>query len=121
MNNLFVLFDSTCAFCRQCRIWLQSQRQIVRLTFLEAGSLDAKKLFPALNHERTKADLTVVSDSGAVFHGSKAWLIILWALKDYRSWARTLASPELMPVAQKFISMISSNRRTISRLIARES
>ncbi|MBX9690655.1 MAG: DUF393 domain-containing protein [Candidatus Obscuribacterales bacterium] len=116
MNNLFVLFDPACAFCRRCKIWLQSQKQIVTLTFIEANSKDAKCIFPALNHEKTLAELTVVSDRGGVYQGTKAWLICLWALRDYRNWASTLGTPELLPVAQKFITMISSNRKTLSRI-----
>ncbi len=117
MRNLFVLFDPNCGFCRRCKVWLQSQRQIIPLTFLEANSDDARRFFPALNHVQTLGELTVVSDSGGVYHGTKAWLICLWALNEYRGWSNTLASPELMPVAQKFITMISNNRKSISNLV----
>jgi predicted DCC family thiol-disulfide oxidoreductase YuxK len=117
MFNLFVLFDPNCGFCRRCKQWLQIQRQIIPLTFIEAASSEAKQLFPVLNHEETLTELTVISDNGAVYHGTKAWLIVLWSLKDYRGWARTLATPEMMPVAQKFITMVSDNRKTISKMV----
>lgn len=117
MRNLFILFDANCGFCRSCKLWLQSQRQIISLTFVEANSYDAHRLFPVLNHGETLGELTVISDIGGVYHGTKAWLICLWALKEYRAWANTLATPELMPIAKKFITMISDNRKTISKLV----
>jgi predicted DCC family thiol-disulfide oxidoreductase YuxK len=118
IRNLFVLFDGNCELCRYCKDWLQTQRQTVALTFIEAGSTYAKSVFPELNHAKTLSELTVIDDEGGVYHGTKAWLLVLWALADYRSWARTLASPEMMPIARKFITMISSNRKTINQLIA---
>jgi predicted DCC family thiol-disulfide oxidoreductase YuxK len=117
MRNLFVLFDPKCAFCRKCKLWLQSQNQIVPLTFIEAASDDAKRIFPAINHAETLSELTVISDSGGIYHSTKAWLICLWALRSYRGWASTLSTPELMPLAKKFITMVSDNRKTISQLI----
>lgn len=116
MKNLFVLFDDSCNFCRRCKVWLQSQKQLIALTFVAATSDDAKSIFPGLDHGKTLGELTVISDGGAVYHGTKAWLMVLWALRDYRDWSRSLASPELMPVARRFITMISSKRQTISRL-----
>lgn len=114
MKNLFILFDDSCKFCRRCKLWLQSQRQIIPLTFVAATTDDAVALFPLLDHSKTLGELTVIADTGAVYHGTKAWLMVLWALRDYRDWARSLASPEMMPLARKFITMISSNRKTIS-------
>lgn len=114
MTSLFILFDASCNFCRACKTWLQSQRQTIPLLFIEAGSAEAEALFPLLDHAKTKSELTVISDTGAMYHDAKAWLICLWALEDYRAWARTLASPQLMPTAKRFITMISSNRKTLS-------
>ena len=116
MKNLFILFDESCKFCKRCKLWLQSQRQLVPLTFVAATTDDAKELFPVLDHSQTLGELTVIGDDGGVYHGTKAWLMVLWALKDYREWSRSLATPELMPVAKKFITMISTNRKTISMI-----
>lgn len=117
MRNLFVLYDSKCALCAECKHWIASQRQIVRVTFIAAASAEARRLFPNLEHERTEQELTAIGDAGEVYHGAKAWLMCLWALADYRSWAAMISSPELMPSAQKIIATISANRKKISHLI----
>lgn len=117
-NNIFVLFDRDCALCVQCRDWLTAQSQHVHLTFIPANSAEAHRIFPRINHDATKTDLTVIADDGGVYTAEKAWLMCLWSLKEYRSWAFRLASPELMPGAKSIISTISKNRKAISKLIA---
>ena len=114
MNNLFVLFDSSCELCQHCKSWLQSQQQKVALTFIAAQSNEAQAIFPVLNHEETMEELTVISDTGAVYHGAKAWIMCLWALTDYRSWSYRLATPEMMHVAKRFVALISDNRKSLN-------
>lgn len=77
---------------------------------------EARLRFPALNHELTSSDLTVISDDGAVYFGPKAWLMVLWALSGYREWSYRLSSPELLPTTRRVVSMISQNRHQISRI-----
>ena len=69
-----------------------------------------------LDHALTLTDLTVISDKGALYSGPKAWLMCLWALRDYREWALRLSSPELLPTAKRVISMISQNRYQLEGL-----
>jgi predicted DCC family thiol-disulfide oxidoreductase YuxK len=117
MDNLFVLFDSRCQLCRSCKSWLSTQRQVVPITFIEAQSSEAWRIFPVLDHTRTLDELTAISDLGAVYEGAKAWLMVLWALADYRGWSYQLASPAAMPVARQFIQTVSRNRKALSRLV----
>lgn len=118
MRNIFILYDSSCELCRRCRTWIQFQRQIVHVTFLAAGSAEARKLFPNLDHERTLSELTVVTDSGAVYQGTKAYVMCLWVLRDFRKWSKTLASPEMLPLAKRFITMLSETAKSFNGLIA---
>ncbi len=41
--------------------------------------------------------------------------MVLYALEDYRDWARRLTHPLLMPMVRQAWTMISNNRHTISR------
>lgn len=117
-KNLFVLYDTDCAFCVQCKQWIASQRQIVRITFIPADSPESRRIFPNIDHAQSKIDLMAISDDGGVYIAEKAWVMCLWALAEYRSWAFRLASPEMMPSAKSIIGTISKNRKTISKLIA---
>lgn len=54
------------------------------LRFVAAGSGDAARRFPELDAARTLAEITVVTDTGAVLMGEKAWIAVLWAIAPTR-------------------------------------
>jgi len=58
----------------------------------------------------------VIGDDGAVYFGPKAWLMCLWALREYREWSLRLSSPALLPNAKRVISTISQNRYQLEGL-----
>jgi len=115
MAHLTVLYDPLCGLCRRAHGWLAEQPKIVELNFVPCKSDEARHRYPQLNHELTAKDLTVVSDAGAVYFGSKAWVMVLWALVRYREWSYRLASPELLPTTKRVVSLITQNRYQISR------
>ena len=117
MRALTVLYDPACGLCRRAHEWLREQPKIVELIFIPCKSEEARQRYPQLNHELTQKDLTVVSDEGAVYFGSKAWLMVLWALCRYREWAYRLSSPELLPTTKRVVSLISQNRYQIGRVV----
>src|SRR5262245_53925935 len=116
MFELTVLFDPNCGLCRRAQAWLLGKPKYVELVFVPATSDEARRRFPELNHDLTLDDLTVISDEGAVYRGPKAWLMCLWALRDYREWSLRLSSPELLPTAKRVISTISQNRYQLEGL-----
>ncbi len=117
MNALTVLYDPDCGLCRRAHEWLAQEPKIVELNLVARTSEQARKLFPQLNHDLTKEDLTVIGDDGAVYFGPKAWVMVLWALARYRNWAYRLSSPELLPTTKRVVSTISQHRYQISRAI----
>ena len=116
MTALTVLYDPTCGLCRRAHDWLMQQRKLVELVFVPCKSEEAKRRFPFLDHDLTAKDLTVIGDRGQVYIGPKAWLMVLWALAQYREWAYRLSSPELLPTTRRVVSLISQNRYQISRV-----
>ncbi len=115
MSSLTVLYDPACGLCRRVHEWLEEQPKLVQLVLVPVKSDEARKRFPELDHEPTVNDLTVISDQGAVYFGSKAWLMVLWALSSYRAWSYRLSSPELLPTVRRVVSLISQHRYQISR------
>jgi predicted DCC family thiol-disulfide oxidoreductase YuxK len=107
-----VLFDEDCPVCRTARRWLASRAQLVPLWFIPAGSAEARRLFPTLDHGATLRDLTVVGDEGSVYVGDGAWMACLWALADYRGMAERISSPALLPTARRFIAAASAVRES---------
>ena len=112
---LNILYDPTCGLCCRVREWLMQQARLVELVFIPCKSAEARQRFPQLNHDLTDQDLTIITDRGAVYSGPKAWLMVLWALKQYRPWSYRLASPELLPTTKRVVSLISEHRYQIGR------
>jgi hypothetical protein len=54
-------------------------------------------------------ELVVVSDDGSVWAGPAAFLICMWALRDWREWACRLSTPALAPLARRFFAAVSSH------------
>jgi predicted DCC family thiol-disulfide oxidoreductase YuxK len=116
MQALTVLYDARCKLCRGVRAWLEAQPAYVELVFVPAGSTEARRRFPQLDHTATTSDLTVISDEGAVYFGANGWLMCLWALREYRGWSLKLSAPELLPLARRVVVWVSQNRFRLGQL-----
>ena len=115
MEKLYVLYDPKCELCERLKDWLLIQRSWLGLSVLPAGSDRARKMFPELEKIASGNDLVVISDDGQVFLNDRAWIMTMYALEEYREWAKRLAHPLLLPLARQAFASISRNRHAISR------
>ncbi|MEG3630893.1 thiol-disulfide oxidoreductase DCC family protein [Streptomyces poriticola] len=93
VRRLTVLYDAECSLCAFVRDWLLRQPQLVPLETVPAGSAEALRRFPGLDHGATLDEITVVGDSGQVYRGPQAWIVTLWALRAHRPLAHRLSTP----------------------------
>ncbi|MFJ4472210.1 thiol-disulfide oxidoreductase DCC family protein [Streptomyces sp. NPDC089424] len=100
VRRLTVLYDADCALCAFLRDWLARQRQLVPLDLVPAGSAEARRRLPGLDHGTTLDDITVVGDGGQVYRGAAAWIVTLWALREHRPLAHRLSTPAGMRLAR---------------------
>ena len=120
MQRLYVLYDPKCELCRRLTDWILVQRSWIGLAVLEAGSDKAKRLFPELESIASNDDLAVVSDEGAVYLNDRAWIMVLYAMVEYRDWAARLTHPILMPLARQAFAALSKNRHYLSSWLSAE-
>lgn len=99
-TGLTVLTDPDCPLCRSFAGWLARQPLLVPLEILPTGSAEARRRFPALDHERTAEEVTVVGADGSVWTQEHAWVMCLWATRSHRGAAERLARPHLLPLAR---------------------
>jgi len=100
MTTLTVFYDRRCGLCRAVVDWIAGQPQIVPLVCTpKADGQD---------------ELEVAADTGERWSGDDAWLMVLWALADYRPWAYRLASPLVRPTARALFATLSAYRGSIS-------
>ena len=120
MEKLYVLYDPKCELCCRLKNWILVQRSWIGIALVEQGSEKAKRLFPELERIATKDDLAVISDEGAVYLNDRAWIMVLYAMVEYRDWAARLTHPLLMPLARQAFAALSKNRYFISTLLSPE-
>ncbi len=109
-----VIFDSGSELCRDFRDWCGQQPAFVELRFIAADSPRAADLLPASAAAGQSEELTVVADEGTTHSGDSAWLMCLFALREYRSWAGRLAHPSLAPLVRQAIRRFIDSPQLIS-------
>ena len=114
--RLLVLYDAECALCARCRHWLEAQPTWVELRFAAAGDPGWRGRLGA-HLPWLGAELVVLSDRGEAWVGPAAFLMCLWATRDYREWAYRLSGPRLAPLAEQFFTAVSKRRRGIGRVL----
>ncbi|PSJ30013.1 DUF393 domain-containing protein [Streptosporangium nondiastaticum] len=100
VRRLTVLYDAHCSLCTFVRNWLVRQQQLVPLDLVPAGSDEAGRRFPGLDHAAAYEEITVVGDGGQVYRGASAWIVCLWALSAYRPLAHRISTPSGMVFAR---------------------
>ena len=115
MKRLYVLFDGECSLCGRCRTWLARQPAFLELCFLPFQSPEIAERFPGVLGLHPEEQLLVVSDEGGVYRGPQAWIMCLYALRDYRELSLRLAHPALLPSARRFCELLSEHRFRVSR------
>jgi predicted DCC family thiol-disulfide oxidoreductase YuxK len=115
MKTLYIIYDRECGFCESCRSWLCRQPAFLELRFIPRRSLAVTERFPGLAQLDTGEDLVVVSDEGAVYRGTSAYLMCLYALQEYREWAIRLSSPGFLPLTRRVFQQLTKQRGWISR------
>ena len=117
--KLHIFYDATCGLCRACRDWLTKQPAYVELEFLPLQFASALARFPGLEQLHPEERLLVVNQKGEVWTGVDAWVMCLWALREYRAWSLRLANPLLKPFARRICELVSTNRHLLSRFVFR--
>jgi predicted DCC family thiol-disulfide oxidoreductase YuxK len=113
VTSITVLYDAGCGLCTFAKDWICKQAPLARLTFLAAGSVEARRAFPQLS----PGELAVVADTGEVWLGNHAWIVCLWALRDYRDLAFRMTSPALLRMSREAFVALSRNRLALSSLL----
>ena len=113
VTRLAITYDAECGLCTQAKEWILRQAPLVGIEFLPVGSVAARARFPQL----PAGELAVVADTGEVWLGNHAWIVCLWALRDYRDLACRLTSPLLALMAREAFVLVSTNRLALSSLL----
>ncbi|MEU8776693.1 DCC1-like thiol-disulfide oxidoreductase family protein [Streptomyces sp. NPDC048606] len=113
VRHLTVLYDADCPVCVHIRHWLLGQRWLVPLRLVPAGSFEARRRFPLLDHAATLREITVIGDEGQFWTGTDAFVVCLWALAEHRQKANWLATPTGRPFARAAMHTAAAVRHAV--------
>jgi predicted DCC family thiol-disulfide oxidoreductase YuxK len=113
VTSLTIVYDAGCGLCTRTKDWIRQQAPLVALEFVASGSPEAQRRFPELRAD----ELAVVSNTGQAWFGDHAWIVCLWALRDYRDLACKLTSPLLSVLAREAFAVVSKNRLALSSVL----
>lgn len=117
MKRLYVLFDQDCRLCEAVVRRLREQPTFVELEFVSSGAPLAARKFPGIVSSVPLSEVVAIADSGEVYRGESAWLMVLWAMKRYRHWSIALAQPAYRGLVRRAVASIGRYRMTLSGLI----
>lgn len=117
IGRLTVFYDPGCGVCCRFRKWLEAQPLWVEVRFLGYDDPLAEQEMPGLRELGADKECVVLADDGHWWQGAGAWLVCLWATREYRLWSSRLGAPVFRPVLMKVVDLISSNRLKLSRLM----
>lgn len=117
MNSLTIFYDPACGLCCQFREWLGQQALWVPVEFIGYQTAAAEEKFPGIRSIKADKECVVLADDGGWWQGADAWIVCLWATREFRLWSHRLAGPVFRPVLGSVVHLISSNRLTLSRLM----
>lgn len=113
--SLTVYFDGECGLCERVADWLDRQPKYVPLWCVAAqstvagpagGGAAARVGTCPIDAAALLDQLTVTGSDGAIYRGTKAWIMCLWALRNYRGWAMTLSTESMWPMAKRLFGLI---------------
>lgn len=102
---LVVYYDDACGLCRRVAVWLTAQEQLVPITCVPAQHAAGGGC--PIRLEALLAQVTVIASDGAIYRGTKAWIVCLWALRAYRAWSLRMATPRWRPLAERLFASIA--------------
>ena len=120
MNEITVLYDGGCRFCRWTIRGLQWQRRCGPMRMIPRQSAEAMVRFPGLASSGVPEDLVVIDAAGGVHRAERAWVVLFDALSWFRWLSWLIARPMALPTAGRMVRLVARHRFRISRLLPRD-
>lgn len=120
IKKIEVYYDGRCAMCSTFQEWVSQQHRAFEVEFVPYQSERAEELFAGVLEMDPDRDMIVRTDQGDIFRGAEGWVLCMLSCQSYETWAKRLASPQLLPVARKTCNLIAANRLSISKVLFRK-
>ncbi len=119
IRHIEVYYDGRCGMCCTFHEWVNRQPRAFAVRFAPYQSALAEEWFPGVRALGPEREMIVRTDTGEVYRGAGAWVLCLLSCHRYRWVARCLASPVLLPFAEKVCRALAGRRRALSKIFFR--
>lgn len=117
MKKLTVLYDDNCGMCSGFRKFFSAEPVYLELEFVGLNHPTVTSRFPWIGHFQPEKELVVVADTGEIYQGADAWIMVLYASRRFREVSANLSAPGMKGKAKAFCEFVSANRHGMSRFL----
>lgn len=115
-----VYYDGRCGMCCTFHEWVNKQERAYPVRFIPYQSPQAEEWFPGVNELEPEREMIVRDDRRDIYRAAEGWVLCLLSCHKYQGMARRLASPVLLPVAEKACHALAARRHGLSKLFFRK-
>ncbi len=119
IQHIEIYYDGRCGMCCTFHEWVNKQGRAYPVQFVPYQSARAEEWFPGVNELEPEREMIVRTDDGTLYRAAEGWVLCLLSCTKYQGIARRLASPILMPVAEKTCHALASRRHGLSKVFFR--
>ena len=120
IQHIEVYYDGRCGMCCTFHEWVNQQVRAFPVRFVAYQSPQAEEWFPGVTELEPEREMIVRTDDGTLYRAAEGWVLCLLSCKKYQAVARRLASPVLMPVAEKTCHALAARRHGLSKIFFRK-
>ena len=119
-KKIEVFYDGRCGMCCTFHEWISRQSRAFEVDFIPYQAREAELVFPGLNTLDPAREMIVRTSEEKIYRGAEAWVCCLYSCANYRSFAKRLSGPYLLPVAIRACRLLSANRYGLSKIFFRK-
>ena len=120
IQNIEVYYDGRCGMCCTFHEWVNKQPRAFTVRFVPYQSPRAEEWFPGVNALEPEREMIVRADNGELYRAARGWVLCLLSCANYQGVARRLASPVLLPFAEKVCHALAARRHKLSKVFFRK-
>jgi len=115
-----VYYDGRCGMCCTFHEWVNAQKRAYPVRFIAYQSPQAEEWFPGVNELEPEREMIVRTDTHKLYRGAEGWVLCLLSCEKYQGIARRVATPTLLPFAEKTCHALAARRHKLSKIFFRK-
>jgi len=120
IQQIEVYYDGRCGMCCTFHEWVNEQERAFPVRFIAYQAPEAEEWFPGINALEPEREMIVRSDDRQLYRGAEGWVLCLLSCQKYQGMAHRIATPALLPLAEKTCHALAARRHKLSKVFFRK-